>query len=390
VTAVYKGTPKNGSSVLLRSYDSRKEPPPEFNCSIWQAGRATCATGLAFKPIQIGQSLFIDEGAGNYNPAIHALDETVSEWPAREVGVFVSVGTGKRPEGSNVPEHEWWEDFLGGSMGMFAEARRRLISKIEACEATHQQVLKTELAKYGVAPQNYLRFNATSAVGSVGMNEWNAVSTIQTNTRKYLRLDDTQRMLSDAAQKMAKIEIMKRRQGGRGDAHQRESSWSYQQNNLPATPPVAPAHPGAVELPADDTMPQAPSQHHLRAPGNPPYPIDNFASSHDKFALVPGESTPPRLSADMPYRARDDKIIVQQPQQPPPPPPPQTSTYSPSEPPPRPPKTPITEPGVPARHPPLRTSPARPNGAPRPPYPDYDDGPPPIVSKLRKPEFTPR
>ena len=126
--------------------------------------------GLAFKPIQIGQSVFIDEGAGNYNPSISALEETISEWPARDVGVFVSIGTGKRPEGSNIPEHEWYEDLLG--MGMFAEARRRLISRIEACEATHQQMLKTELAKRQVPVDSYYRLNATSAVGSVGMNEW--------------------------------------------------------------------------------------------------------------------------------------------------------------------------------------------------------------------------
>ena len=59
VTAVYKGSRTNTPPVLLRSYDSRREPPPEFECTIWQAGRATSATGLAFKPIQIGQSVFI-------------------------------------------------------------------------------------------------------------------------------------------------------------------------------------------------------------------------------------------------------------------------------------------------------------------------------------------
>ena len=90
VTAMYKGTPRKGSAVLLRSYDSRREPPPEFDCTIWQAGRATSATGLAFKPIQIGQHHFIDEGHGTFNPAPLVLDEAVvNEWPGREVGVFI-------------------------------------------------------------------------------------------------------------------------------------------------------------------------------------------------------------------------------------------------------------------------------------------------------------
>ena len=99
---------------------------------IWQAGRATSATGLAFKPIQIGQSVFIDEGNGKFNPAPQALDEAVlSEWPGREVGVFVSIGTGKRPPGTGNQQHMWWEGFASGAIGDFAEAKRRLIMKIE-------------------------------------------------------------------------------------------------------------------------------------------------------------------------------------------------------------------------------------------------------------------
>lgn len=171
VTAVYKGTPKNGSSVLLRSYDSRKEPATEYNCTIWQAGRATAATGLAFKPIQVGQSVFIDEGAGKYNPAPQILDEAVrNEWPGREVGVFVSIGTGKRPGGTNHQQHEWWEGFVGNSIGDFAEARRRLINKIEGCEDTHQFMQSRYLAERGVNVSNYFRFNVEVGVGEFGMN----------------------------------------------------------------------------------------------------------------------------------------------------------------------------------------------------------------------------
>ena len=204
------------------------------------------------------------------------------------------------------------------------------------------------------------------------------MSTITTNTRKYLRQDDTQKILVDAALKMAKIELTKRRQD-RGDGHSRESSWSFRQKHLPSTPPVAPVRPGAVELPADDTMPQTPPQHY-RTPGNPPYPNDTYTSSQDKF-VVTGQTTPPRLSADLPYRGRDEKIVYQPSSHP--------SAYNPSEPPPRPPKTPINEPVHPA-YSSQHVPPTRPNGAPRPPYPDYGEGPPPIVSKLRKPEYTPR
>ncbi|KAK5065382.1 hypothetical protein LTR84_001220 [Exophiala bonariae] len=385
VTAVYRGTnPRTGSSILLRSYDSRKEPAPEFNCTIWQAGRATCATQLAFKPIQIGQSVFSDEGAGKYNPAAQILEESMNEWPAREVGVFVSIGTGKRPSNSSVPDHEWWEGFLGGSMGTFAEGRRKLIQKIEDCEAEHQKMLKTELARRGVPAENYFRLNVdTGLANQVGTNEWAALNVVTTNTRKYLQKTDVQEMMKEGALKMAKIELMKKRfdRRGLGESHSRDSSWGYRESeslNVPQ-PPLAPVHPGAVELPAEDNGQRTPTTRQ-RTPGNPPYPLEGSAAMQDKFSVISGDSNSSRVSSNLPYRFGDDDKYTYQP--------PPNSAYNPSEPPPRPPKTPINEPV----HPAFRPSPGRSNGAQRPPYPVSDDlpAPPPLVSKLRKPEFIPR
>lgn len=271
VTAIYKGTSGKSSSrngnptALLRSYDSRKEPAPEFECTIWQAGRATAATGLAFKPIQIGQSVFLDEGVGKYNPSPQVLDEAVcNEWPGREVGVFISIGTGKRPNGTNDQRHLWWEGFVGGSVGAFAEARSRLISKIEACEETHKHMLHKHLHDRNVNPENYYRFNVEVGVGEFGMNEWGRLSEISTSTRMYLAKQDVQAMNMEASAKMARIVLAKRRH----DRHvSNASTVSYQPspNNtmqpsrydapLPDIPPPANF---AVELPAEDVLPMQP------------------------------------------------------------------------------------------------------------------------------------
>jgi hypothetical protein len=382
VTAVYQGTnPRTGSSVLLRSYDSRKEPPPEYNCKIWEAGRATSAIGLAFKPIQIGQTVFIDEGAGKFNPAPQLLEEAaINEWPGRDVGVFVSIGTGKRPEGTNARQSEWWEDFVGGSMGAFADARRRLISKIEGCEETHQQMLKSELAKRGVPTENYYRLNVSVGLGEFAMNEWQHLSPMTVNTRKYLNEPATQKALMDMATKMGKIELTKRRQERQLEAHNRNSSWSLRQQG----PPPSSSHPDAVELPAGDEAYQTTPPHQYRVPAYPPYPSDPYGTSEDKYVLVQGEATPPRMSSDLPYRGRDEKMVVpQQSQQ-------SGPIYSqPQVPPPRPPKTPINETGY-AAHPSQRLSPNnRTSGAHRLPYPD-DDEPPPQFNRYKKPEFIPR
>ena len=380
VTAVYKGTAPTGSSILLRSYESRKDPPPEFNCTIWQAGRATSATGLAFKPVHIGQSIFSDEGAGKYNPGPQVLEEAaVNEWPNRDVGVFVSIGTGKRPADTTHSSHEWWEGFVGGSLGSFAEARRRLIAKIEGCEDTHLHMMNSELPKRGIPLENYFRLNVEVGVGEFGMNEWDRLGEMQTNTHRYLKKPEVDRSVTDAATKMAKIELAKRRLDGQGH---RGAAWDPEGIDG-RTPPPSYHYPPAVELPGDDTVPASPQPSSNRRSGNPPYPLDHHPSSQgdNKYIIVPGESAPPRVSAELPYRGSQEHLQQQHPAFRQSHPGQNGEGYARHSPPPIPPKTPIEDPHRPAPTGRYTVNPL--------PYPDTD-GPPPIVNKLRKPEFTPR
>ncbi|KAK4444866.1 calcium-independent phospholipase A2-gamma [Podospora aff. communis PSN243] len=278
VTAIYRGTPKGGEPAMLRSYDSRREPAPEFDCKIWEAGRATCAIGLAFKPIQIGQSVFHDDGAGNFNPSITALNEAVvNEWPGREVGVFVSVGTGKRPKGSDANSSMWYEGFLGE----FAEARRKLIAKIEGCERIHELMKKEYLQKRGVNIENYYRLNVEVGVGEFGMNEWHRLADISTNTRRYLAREDEQKMVQSASAKLAKIHFAKQR---------------YQRLSAAMPDVVKPMSdlsiPFAAELPGDiPTFPPAP---------HTPPPRQSYESGLDTLA-VPGGTPSPRSSGERLY-----------------------------------------------------------------------------------------
>ena len=397
VTAVYKGTKKSGSGqVFLRSYDSRKEPPIEPSATIWQAGRATSATQLAFKPIQIGQSVFLDEGTGKYNPAPMALDEAVcNEWPGREVGVFISIGTGKRPEGTNNQQHLWWEGFVSGGIGDFAEARRRLIQKIEDCEKTHKE-MKDHLAKRHVNPESYYRLNVTVGVGEFGMNEWNALADISTSTRMYLAEKAVQSMTLDAAAKIARIHFAKvrweRTQKG-------ESPYAGAQAPHKALPTVPDPSPLAVELPAEELSPEYYSNIH---PAHRPLPAQRQPSENDKYLVVSSDEypqavneIPPRHSGELvaPGRRSDEQFSSGRPDS--------MQSFGRlsfderlQNPPPRPPKTPLQDGTRPPGHPgPPRTSPPAgsvfsrpPPGAPLP-YPDTD-GPPPVVNKATKPDYT--
>lgn len=395
VTAVYKGTPKSGGSVLLRSYDSRKEPLVEPECTIWQAGRATAATGLAFKEIMIGQSRFLDEGAGKYNPAPQILDEAVqNEWPGRDVGVFVSIGTGKRPTSSSEPQHLWWEGFMGSGLDSFAEARRRLIAKIEGCEETHQYMLRSHLSDRHVNADNYYRLNVEVGVGEFGMNEWARLADISTNSRRYLGREEVQSMNYSAAAKLAKIHFAKQRwERALNGESEPPNPWDLPaQPALPPQPaPLPPSNPLAVELPAEDVVaPLHPHRHSQQQMLSPNY---RRPSEDEKYIITgddyypSGHNTSPRMSNDYPPSAYSQHS------------PTSSFNYAPprvsndgqrTSPPPLPPKTPLNHSVSPVRTSPgARTSAnlSRPPGGVVLPYPD-GDGPPPVVNMARKPNLS--
>ncbi|KAJ5295232.1 hypothetical protein PENANT_c001G02174 [Penicillium antarcticum] len=400
VTALYKGTPRKGTAVLLRSYDSRREPPPEFDCTVWQAGRATSATGLAFKPIQIGQHVFIDEGPGTYNPAPQILDEAVvNEWPGREVGVFISVGTGKRPAGTNNRQHEWWEDFFGDALGTFAEARRRLITKIEGCEDIHNEMLRDRLAKRNVPEDNYFRLNVEVGVGEFGMNEWNRLADISTNTRQYLAKPEVKKMILDAGVRFAKIDRMNRRLANHAAAggDRDDLSFDLETEELTISSPVQqsyvpPPQHFAVELPAELPADPIDFAHH---PTSAPPPIPTSVTVSPPDDSLPAHPTPldnmptsPRQSSEgLNYRRSYDQGRPSSQQQ--------GSPHRSDEhfatfngPPPVPPKTPIPYPsqdeGGVAMPAPLFSHGSS-GSKVRPPYPV--DESPPVVNRQRKPSF---
>ncbi|KAL1881450.1 hypothetical protein VTK73DRAFT_3735 [Phialemonium thermophilum] len=409
VTAIYQGTPRGGAPAMLRSYDSRREPPPEFDCKIWEAGRATCAIGLAFKPIRIGQSVFHDDGAGDFNPSIHALDEaTVNEWPGREVGIFVSVGTGKRPKGSDTNSVMWYEGFLGE----FAEAKRKLITKIEGCEKIHEYMMKEHLAKRNVNIENYYRFNVEVGVGEFGMNEWHRLSEISTNTRRYLARDQEQKMVHGVSAKLARIHFAK----------QRLDKLPPEVPNLVQTTSADIEHPLAVELPGDMPVfpprntPPSRQSYEFGSPDRLSLAVANTPSPRSSGERVTAQSQPPKrptepqaipitsggtqtllddddrlvVAAPTPSQYRrasgSDSIVAASPEgqnrrqnEPKNYRPPGNVGQQPQriEPPPLPPKTPLPD---------INFAGSRRPATAAPPYP-LDDGPPPAVNLARKPGY---
>lgn len=209
VTAVYKGSDEMTSPALLRTYDSAHGISPSPNCTIWEAGRATCATYPAFKGIQIGQSSFLDEGSGRYSPVAQVLEEAlVHEWPGREVGLIISIGSGKNSEDG--PGKEMSAIIAASPLGKFAEAKGKHIAKVMDCEDIHREVLEG-LHRTGVRRESYVRLNVETGITDFGINEWGRIADISTGTRAYLGRPDIQMMNHGAASKLAEaFRIMKR------------------------------------------------------------------------------------------------------------------------------------------------------------------------------------
>ena len=275
-------------------------------------------------------------------------------------------------------------------MGDFAEARRRLISKIEGCEETHLYMLKEHLEKRGVRKGNYYRLNVEVGVGEFGMNEWSRLADISTSTRRYLARTEVKQMNEEAALKLARIERAKRKR--MNETMGAEIGMSQSAAGTPVAPPL---HPLAVELPGDEGHSfSSPTRRHQ------PARYGGLAAHEDKFTVLAaddlspasaggmaptrpsGESRradDPRLSAaSMPLASSPRRSYESHPAR--------------TDAPPLPPKTPING----HRLPPASAAPRpwtapRINGhtAARLPYPD-DDGPPPVVNMAGKPQFVPR
>ncbi|KAL9012316.1 MAG: hypothetical protein Q9173_002911 [Seirophora scorigena] len=392
VSAVLKGT-HGGTQVLLRSYPSQTQRTIESDCTVWQAGRATCATGLAFKPISIGVSTFHDQGAGNFNPSIQVLDEAVlNEWPGRSIGLFVSVGCGKRS--SNQREAFWWE----GMAGEFAEAKHRLEAKIDKCEDIHLQMIGDPEAKRfafekerlnektshlqirGVPEENYVRLNVEKGVGDLNMNEWKKLGGITQATENYLQNPKVRTLIDRGAEKMWEIQML--RQGR--NPHVQEG---YEDSAPAYRPQVPDPNPNAVELPGEDPpslYPRPLSRPGPQYPAAYPHPFEEVIGADEKFSITPSEAPQavniiPRISEDSSYRpsselygseaAFNDSL---------------RRSFD-SIPPPLPPKTPIQYNDDPRRY----TMPHRVDHRTPLPYPDTD-GPPPVVNMARKPQFIQR
>ena len=82
-----------GIPVIFRTYPVGTNEM--FNCTIWEAARATSAAPTIFKSIEIGgpgtRQLYIDGGVGLNNPTRQVIVEAESAFPGRMGACIVII-----------------------------------------------------------------------------------------------------------------------------------------------------------------------------------------------------------------------------------------------------------------------------------------------------------
>lgn len=172
----------NKKPRLFRTWEADKYPG--YNCTIWEAGRATSAAPTFFKRIRIGdpglQEEFVDASMGCNNPVRYLIEEAQREFgPGRAVSCIISIGTGKpKVAGFEAP-------------GLFQRALPLDLIKVLARMATDSEVEASLMkARYQNCPGLYHRLNVERGLEDVALEEWEKLGDVKTHSMAYLEQAD--------------------------------------------------------------------------------------------------------------------------------------------------------------------------------------------------------
>ncbi len=160
----------NSTPAVLRSYDSDRNNHLYDICQIWEAARATSAASTFFRPIEIGNQQYVDGAIkGRNNPIISANLESRDIWPDED-RLLISIGTGIAP---NKP--------FTGNLVTLANRLKEIVTDTEQTnedfEGDHMEMIKNN---------RFFRFNVSQGLGTIGLEEYQAVGQIEAFTDSYL------------------------------------------------------------------------------------------------------------------------------------------------------------------------------------------------------------
>jgi predicted acylesterase/phospholipase RssA len=193
-------------AVLFRSYEV---DGTEIQCTILEAARATSAAPTYFPEAEIDGNLYVDGGIGYNNPTEEAIREAHRIWPGREIGCLVSLGTGlMQPISGATRSREQLGNIIGtvfqGMMPLTAEkltVAQYCTELATSCQVTHDHVVENiAVAKKPRERARYYRFNVTSGMSSVGLDEAHKLKEISQMTDGYLNAAEMRERISDCVE----------------------------------------------------------------------------------------------------------------------------------------------------------------------------------------------
>jgi hypothetical protein len=177
-----------GTPVLFRTYPVPKNET--FNCTIWEAARATSAAPTIFKNIEIGgpgtRQKYIDGAVGFNNPTEHVLLEAESVFPGRPVACLISIGTGYKV--NSIPKHVWWQRFV--PVGVI----RAMVTIATDCESTSQTITR----RFKDTPGVYFRFNVEQGLQDIALEHWDQLAKVTAHTLQYLKYKEVDEKIGAA------------------------------------------------------------------------------------------------------------------------------------------------------------------------------------------------
>ena len=184
-----------GIPVLFRTYSVPKNQT--FNCTIWEAARATSATPTFFKSIEIGgpgtRQRYIDGGVGLNNPTAQMLLEAESIFPGRRVACIISIGTGQT-EMTSISKPSYWQKVI--PTGVI----KAMVAITTDCETVAQDTAR----RFQSIPDVYFRFNVDQGMQDISLADWDRLSKVAVHTQQYLKLEEVEQKMGAAVEAIRK------------------------------------------------------------------------------------------------------------------------------------------------------------------------------------------
>ena len=162
---------------LFRTYRVSKNQ--SFNCTIWEAARATTAAPTFFKGIDIcapgSKERFIDGALGRNNPVWQVFEEAELVFPNRRVACTISIGSGQA-QTIAIPKPSLFQRILP------FDVVNAMVQIATHCERTAEETER----RFKSSPNLYFRLNVEQGMQNVTLDQWDRLGEVATHTNQYL------------------------------------------------------------------------------------------------------------------------------------------------------------------------------------------------------------